>query len=237
MGYESGHTAISLGHVDQKLSSLFCLSPQNLLTGWKAAGVKPTFADTLGKDHADTAYPEIFLTQPPLRLSLHRLELHCHPVVLPGQPLPIFPHRHFSHTSLTGLILSWSLLFRGPKLTALECPIFWSCPCAFLWCHESCLSPLWLFLLMEVSSRGLFRFRFKFGELREQAPSQVVLCTFSCILERRSQSPHGRDPLNCLVPNSPQGQFVQSPYIMVVGSPSILPVCTTTTSFYVFFQT
>lgn len=39
VSYESRHIALSLGYVDHKLSSPFCFSPQNLLTGWKTIGV------------------------------------------------------------------------------------------------------------------------------------------------------------------------------------------------------
>lgn len=71
---------------------------------------------------------------------------------------------------------------------------------------------------MQVSSRGLFRFRFKFLGVGTGYFTGGAVYTFSCVLERRTQSLHGRGPLSCLVPDPPWANMFSSPHDMVVGS-------------------
>lgn len=71
---------------------------------------------------------------------------------------------------------------------------------------------------MQVSSRVLFRFRLKFLGVGTGYFTSGAVYTFSCVLERRTQSLHGRGPLSCLVPDPPWANMFSSPHDMVVGS-------------------
>lgn len=105
-GHESGHITMSPGHVDHNLSFL---SPQNLLTGWKAVGAKFTLANILENDYADNCklnrtlrlfWPNLLcfpLCSAEVRATL--LSSGC-PRAAPSLfPSQVFPPGHLLHVS------------------------------------------------------------------------------------------------------------------------------------------